>query len=159
MDAKINARTSASGASGAGQRLRYRLAKPCRPGNPFRQQPRRFQKLPQQAKNLLDTIRIYVMSVNPVIGEEKMSELATEFWPVKPEPGSVADQLIKKGEARGKVIGEAIGEAREKTNTIRILQSILNVPQSTDQELAGKTSGELQAMIDALQQQIVQRPS
>jgi hypothetical protein len=63
----------------------------------------------------------------------------------------VADQLIKKG--------EAIGEAREKINTIRILQSILSVPQSTDQELGGKTIGELQAMIDALQQQIVQRPN
>lgn len=113
----------------------------------------------QQAKNLLDTIRVYVMSVNPVIGEEKMSELATEFWPVKPEPGSVADQLIRKGEERGKAIGEAIGEAREKTNTIRILQSILSVPQSTDQELGGKKIDELQAMIEALQQQIVQRPN
>jgi len=37
---------------------------------------------PSQAKNLLDTIRIYVMSVNPVIGEEKVIELAAEFWPV-----------------------------------------------------------------------------
>lgn len=41
------------------------------------------------------------MSVNPVVGEEKMSELVSEFWPVQPEPGSVADQLLKKGEARG----------------------------------------------------------
>ncbi|MBL8890096.1 MAG: Rpn family recombination-promoting nuclease/putative transposase, partial [Planctomycetaceae bacterium] len=27
---------------------------------------------PQQARNMLDTIRVYVMSVNPVVGEEKM---------------------------------------------------------------------------------------
>jgi len=111
-----------------------------------------------QVKNLLDTIRIYVMSVNPSIGDEKLSELATEFWPVQPEPGSVADQLIKKGEARGKALGEAIGEAREKANTIRILQSILNAPQSTDQELSDKKLDELQAMIEALQQQIFNRP-
>lgn len=91
------------------------------------------------------------MSVNPIIGEEKMSELATEFWPVQPEPGSVAEQLIKKGEARG--------EAREKRNTVRILQSILHVPQSTDQELSSKKLDELQATIEALQQQIVDRPS
>lgn len=87
------------------------------------------------------------MSVNPIIGEEKMSELATEFWPVQPEPGSVAEQLIKKG------------EAREKRNTIRILQSILHVPQSTDQELSSKKLDELQATIETLQQQIVDRPS
>jgi len=125
---------------------------------------------PNQVKNLLDTIRIYVMSVNPIIGDEKVNELATEFWPVKPEPGSVADRLIKKGEARGeargKAIGEAlgetrgkaIGEAHEKANTIRILQSILNTPQSTDQELSDKTLDELQATIEALQQQIFNRP-
>jgi hypothetical protein len=101
---------------------------------------------------------IYVMSVNPSIGDEKLSELATEFWPVQPEPGSVADQLIKKGEAQGKVIGKAIGEAREKANTIRILQSILNAPQSTDQELGDKKLDELQATIEALQQQVFNRP-
>ncbi len=66
----------------------------------------------QQAKNLLDTIRVYVMSVNPVIGEQKIDELVTEFWPVQPEPGSVADQLIQQGRALGEVIGEARGEAR-----------------------------------------------
>jgi len=118
---------------------------------------------PQKAQNLLDTIRIYVMSVNPVIGEEKMSELTTEFWPVQPEPGSVADQLIKKGEARGEIRGEARGEirgkAREKANTIRILQSILSISQSNDEELSDKTLDELQASIEALQQQIVNRPS
>jgi predicted transposase YdaD len=109
----------------------------------------------QQARNLLDTIRIYVMSVNPVMGEEKVSELVTEFWPVQPEPGSVADQLIKKGEARG----EARGRASEKANMIRILQSILSVPQSTDQELSDKKPEELQATIEQLQQQIINRPS
>lgn len=112
-----------------------------------------------QAKNLLDTIRIYVMSVNPVIGEEKVSELATEFWPVQPEPGSVADQLIKKGEARGETRGEARGEARGKRNTIRILQDILKIPQSTESELSDKTLDELQAIIETLQQEIVERQS
>ncbi len=110
---------------------------------------------PQQAKDLLDTIRVYVMSVNPVVGEEKMNELVSEFWPVQPEPGSVADQLIKKGEARG----EARGITKEKVNTIRILQSILGVPGSTDDELADKTLSDLQATIEALRKQIGNRPS
>jgi hypothetical protein len=102
------------------------------------------------------------MSVNPILGEEKMSELATEFWPVQPEPGSVADQLIKKGEARGEKRGEkrgeARGQAREKRNTIRILQSILSIPQSTDTELSDKKLEELQVTIEQLQQMIMNQP-
>ena len=95
------------------------------------------------------------MSVNPVVGEEKMSELVSEFWPVQPEPGSVADQLLKKGEARG----EARGEAKERRRTVRILQSILGETESTDEELAGKGLEDLDAMIDALRKQIGARPS
>ena len=110
---------------------------------------------PERAKNLLDTIRVYVMSVNPVVGEEKMNELVSEFWPVQPEPGSVADQLIKKGEARG----EARGITLEKANTIRILQSILGIPESSDEELTGKSLSEMQATIETLRKQIGSRPS
>ena len=117
---------------------------------------------PQRARDLLDTIRVYVMSVNPVVGEEKMNELVSEFWPVQPEPGSVADQLIKKGEARGEARGETRGEARgkalEKWNTIRMLQSILGLPESPDSEFANKDLSELQSMIESLRVQIVTRP-
>jgi len=107
----------------------------------------------QQAKDLLDTIRVYVMSVNPVLGEEKMNELVSEFWPVQPEPGSVADQLIKKGEARG----VASGIAQEKANTIRTLQTILGISHSSDEQLTGKGPAELQLTIESLQQQIARR--
>ena len=116
---------------------------------------------PQQANDLLDTIWVYVMSVNPVLGEEKMNELVSEFWPVQPEPGSVADQLIKKGEARGEARGEAKGEARGlaqgTANTIRTLQTILSIPQSSDEQLTGKSAEELQAAIESLQLQIARR--
>jgi hypothetical protein len=106
------------------------------------------------------------MSVNPVIGEEKMNDLASEYWPVQPEPGSVADQLIKQGEARGEVRGEARGEARgeekgEKKASVRtiwILQSILGIPESSDDEFADKSLNELQVMIESLRAQIVSRP-
>ena len=91
------------------------------------------------------------MSVNPVVGEEKMNELVSEFWPVQPEPGSVADQLIKKGEARGII--------HEKANTIRILQSILGIAESTNEELTGKSLSELQATIETLRKQIGNRPN
>jgi hypothetical protein len=97
------------------------------------------------------------MSVNPVVGEEKMKDLVSEFWPVQPEPGSVADQLIKKGEAIGEARGEARGKALEKWNTIRTLQSILGLPESTDEDLYVKDLSELNAMIDAIRKQIVNR--
>jgi hypothetical protein len=111
----------------------------------------------ERAKNLLDTIRIYVMSVNPVVGEEKMSELVSEFWPVQPEPGSVADQLIKKGEARGEERGEAQGKVSASIKTVRILQSILGVTQSSDDEMAGKDLTALDVMIDDLRERISSR--
>ncbi len=110
---------------------------------------------PQQARDLLDTIRIYVMSVNPVVGEEKMSDLVTEFWPVQPEPGSVADQLIKKGEARG----IALGEKRASIKTIRMLQSILGTPESSDEEFADKNVNDLEMIIETLRTKISNRPS
>jgi hypothetical protein len=121
---------------------------------------------PQQARDVLDTIRVYAMSVNPSVGEDKMNELVSEFWPVQPEPGSVADQLIKKGEARGEARGIALGEARgiavgkarEKWDTIRILQSLLGIPESSDDEFADKSLEELQAMIETLRKQISNRP-
>ena len=89
------------------------------------------------------------MSVNPVIGEQKMNELVTEFWPVQPEPGSVADQLIKKGEARGK--------AQERVSMIRTLQSVAGLAQSSVEELSSQSLDELQTTIESLRQQIVSR--
>ena len=84
---------------------------------------------------------------------------------MQPEPGSVADQLIKKGEAKGIAIGEARGIAKgeergkavERWNTIRMLQSILGLPESNEGELADKDLAELQVMIDSLRSQIVNR--
>jgi predicted transposase YdaD len=120
-----------------------------------------------EARDLLDTLRVYVMSVSRNVKEETMSELVSEFWPVQPEPGSVADQLIKKGEARGEARGEAIGEAlesgergeaRASANTIRMLQSLLGVPESSNEELSVKSLEELQATIEKLRQQLSSRP-
>ena len=120
-----------------------------------------------QAKNLLDTIRTYVMSVNPIVGEEKINEMVSDFWPVQPELGSVADQLIKKGEATGRILGEATGEARGETRgetrgeirLIQTLQAILRVPQSSNEDFNGKTLEQLRSITEELQQQILKRPS
>ena len=110
-----------------------------------------------RATSLLDTVRKYIMSVNPVVGEEKLNQLFSEFWPVKPEPGSVADQLIKKGEARGRTEGRTEGRKEGEIKLIRTLQSILGILQSTDDQLSGKKLEELQAITESLQNQIVSR--
>ena len=107
----------------------------------------------QQAHSLLATMRIFVMSVNPKVGADPLDSLVEEFWPVEPEPGSVADQLIRQGEA----IGEARGEAKEKREMIRMLQSMLGVSPTSHADLSGKSLVELQAMIDGLREQLVNR--
>ena len=89
------------------------------------------------------------MSVNPVVGEEKMNELFSEFWPVKPEPGSVADQLLNKGREEGEIKGEI--------KLVRTLQSILGILQSTDEQISGKNLEDLQVITESLQKQIVNR--
>jgi hypothetical protein len=119
-----------------------------------------FEKLARsipsgQVENLLDTIRTYVMSVNPVVGEQQLDEMIHEFWPVKPEPGSVADQLLKQGEAKGEAKGEARGEAKGEAKGlaagIRALQSVLGVTHLSDAELAAMSVAELQAELESMQ--------
>ncbi len=101
-----------------------------------------------RAETLLNTIRKYVMSVNPVVGENEMQGIFAEFWPVKPEPGSVADQLLTKGRHEGRQEGEI--------KLIRTLESILGI-ESSESDLSGKTLEELQQITESLQERIQQR--
>ncbi|MEQ1827569.1 MAG: hypothetical protein ABL921_16540 [Pirellula sp.] len=91
------------------------------------------------------------MSVNRTIDAEQLHESIADFWPVKPEPGSVADQLIKKGENIGEARAEARGEARGK---IRLLQQILRIPEITDAEFATLDSAALESILAELQSQL-----
>ncbi len=77
--------------------------------------------------------------------------MVSDCWPVQPEPGSVADQLIKKGEARGEARGEVRGEIR----LIKTLQSILRIPQATDEAFVGMSLAQLRSIAEELQQQIL----
>ncbi len=110
-----------------------------------------------RAASLLDTVRKYIMSVNPVVGEEKLNQLFSEFWPVKPEPGSVADQLLNKGRKEGLQEGRQEGEIKGEIKLVRTLQSILKIPQSSDEQLAGKSLKELQVITESLQKRIINR--
>jgi hypothetical protein len=104
-----------------------------------------------EAKNLLETISVYIMSVNRSINANKIQESIADFWPVQPEPGSVAEQLIQQGEA----LGEARGEARGR---IRMLQQILGLPEITDESFAQLVPPETESLLNELQQQLRNRP-
>ena len=116
----------------------------------FRSVADRFQG--QRAATLLDTIRKYVMSVNPVVGENEIQGIFSEFWPVKPEPGSVADQLLSKGRQEGRQEGQKEGEIK----LIRTLESILGVSGETT-DLSDKSLETLQQITESLQERIKQR--
>ena len=116
------------------------------------------------AATAVDTIRKYVMSVNPVVGESELQGIFAEFWPVKPEPGSVADQLLKKGRQEGREEGRQEGlqeglqegEIKGEIKLIRTMESILDMgPAATD--LSDKTLEELQRISKSLQERIQQR--
>lgn len=108
--------------------------------------------MPALELSILDVGRM-----DPVVREQKMSELVSEFWPVQPDPGSVADQLIKKGEERGEARGIALGEFLASANTIRILQSLLGLPESSNKELTSTILEQLQAAIEELRKQLSSR--
>jgi predicted transposase YdaD len=92
------------------------------------------------------------MSVNPAVGENEVQGIFAEFWPVKPEPGSVADQLLTKGRQEGRQEGEIKGEIK----LIRTLESILGI-EPTEPDLSSKSLEELRSISQALQERIQQR--
>lgn len=93
-----------------------------------------------------------LMSVNPAVGENEVHGIFAEFWPVKPEPGSVADQLLTKGRQEGRLEGDIQGEIK----LIRTLESILGIgPEAMD--LSNKSLEELQKITDSLQDRIQRR--
>ena len=97
---------------------------------------------------LVDTIRKYVMSVNPEVGQKELQSIFDDFWPVQHEPGSVADQLISKGREEGRQEGEI--------KLIRILESILGI-ESGATDLSKKSLEELRCITESLQAQVKKR--
>ncbi len=105
--------------------------------------------------NLLDTIRKYIMSVNPEVGEEKVDNLFYEFWPVQPEPGSVADQLLTRGRQEGR---EEAFEEGILIGRILTLEEILDRPLTPKSELEKQTPEALNLLVQKLQQDLRNRP-
>ena len=106
-----------------------------------------------RASTLFDTMRKYIMSVNPVVGESELQGVFAEFWPVKPEPGSVADQLLAKGRREGRHEGRQEGRQEGEIKLIRTLESILGIEQQAT-DLSNMTLEELQRITESLQARV-----
>jgi flagellar biosynthesis/type III secretory pathway protein FliH len=70
-----------------------------------------------------------------------------KIFPTQIEPGSIADQLLKKGREEGREEGELFGR-------IRTLQSLLSLPRSTDEELRSHSQTDLESLATELQSQL-----
>ncbi|MFN7732038.1 MAG: hypothetical protein ACK5OB_09045, partial [Pirellula sp.] len=89
-----------------------------------------------------------------------------KIFPTQIEPGSIADQLLKRGREEGREEGfeqgreEGLEQGREQGELfgrIRTLQSLLNATRSTDEELRSHSQADLEALASELQAQLRQR--
>jgi predicted transposase/invertase (TIGR01784 family) len=101
-------------------------------------------------KEHLDAIVVYIMATSQVIPMETLTMAVRKIFPTQIEPGSIADQLLKKGREEGREEGELFGK-------IRMLQNLLSLPLSTDDELQAKTRIDLETMALELQAHLRKR--
>ncbi|MFN6130787.1 MAG: Rpn family recombination-promoting nuclease/putative transposase [Planctomycetota bacterium] len=101
-------------------------------------------------KEHLDAIVVYIMATSVALPMETLTMTVQKIFPTQIEPGSIADQLLKKGREEGREEGELFGR-------IRLLQKLLGLSQSTDEELITKSSADLDAMATELQAQLRMR--
>ena len=101
-------------------------------------------------KEHLDAIVVYIMATSAALPMETLTMTVQKIFPTQIEPGSIADQLLKKGREEGREEGELFGR-------IRLLQKLLGLSQSTDAELITKSSADLDAMATELQAQLRMR--
>jgi hypothetical protein len=100
--------------------------------------------LPDAAR--LETVLIYIMSVNNSLSSEEVTRIAKSVFPLGFEPGSLLDQSFRKGREEGVIVGE-----------IRSLQRILGDQKSSVDELSQKSKDELDSLLQQLQQRFDKR--
>lgn len=102
----------------------------------------------------LDAIVVYIMATSEVLPMEILTMTVQKIFPTQIEPGSIADQLLKRGREEGLEQGREEGELFGR---IRTLQSLLNATWSTDEELRSHSQADLEALASELQAQLRQR--
>jgi flagellar biosynthesis/type III secretory pathway protein FliH len=80
-----------------------------------------------------------------------------KIFPTQIEPGSIADEYIKKGRQEGKQEGKQEGLIEGQIQLIQTLQEILGLPLSDASTFQDRSLGQLQAITAELRQQVRER--
>jgi hypothetical protein len=101
----------------------------------------------------LDAVLVYITTVSPSIPMETLAMTIQKIFPTQIEPGSIADQYIKKGRQEGRQEGLKEGEI----HLIQTLQEISGVPISDPAMLQDRSLEQLQAITAELRKQFRDR--
>ena len=101
----------------------------------------------------LKAVVVYISAVSPSIPLEVLEMTIEKIFPAQYEPGSIADQFIKKGRQEGLQEGRKEGEI----HLIQTLQEILGLPISDGATLEPRSLEQLQALTGGLRKQFQDR--
>ena len=101
----------------------------------------------------LDAVLVYVTTVSPSIPLETLAMTIQKIFPTQIEPGSIADEYMKKGRQEGKQEGLKEGQIQ----LIQTLQEILGLPLSDASTFQDRSLDQLQAITAELRQQVRER--
>jgi predicted transposase/invertase (TIGR01784 family) len=102
----------------------------------------------------LDAVLVYVTTVSPSIPLETLAMTIQKIFPTQIEPGSIADEYIKKGRQEGKQEGLKEGLKEGQIQLIQTLQEILGLPLSDASTFQDRSLDQLQAITAELRQQV-----
>ncbi len=109
----------------------------------------------------LEAVVVYITEVSPSITVEKLEMTIQKIFQTQFEPGSIADQYLRKGRMQGIEEGrqEGILEGLKKgeIHFIQTLQEILGLPLGDPASFQDRSLEELQAISTVLRQRIRDR--
>ena len=105
----------------------------------------------------LDAVLVYVTTVSPSIPLETLAMTIQKIFPTQIEPGSIADEYMKKGRQEGKQEGLKEGLKEGQIQLIQTLQEILGLPLSDASTFQDRSLDQLQAITAELRQQVRER--
>ena len=105
----------------------------------------------------LDAVLVYITTVSPSIPMETLAMTIQKIFPTQIEPGSIADEYMKKGRQEGKQEGKQEGLKEGQIQLIQTLQEILGLPVSDASTFHDRSLDQLQAITTELRQQVRER--
>jgi len=88
---------------------------------------------------------------------ETLAMTIQKIFPTQIEPGSIADEYMKKGRQEGKQEGLKEGLKEGQIQLIQTLQEILGLPVSNASTIHDRSLDQLQAITTELRQQVRER--